>query len=248
MPPTAAPQSIHEYTLGTTATFAPSDRWTHSAVVGIDGYQLANVQTNLGPIASVADLARCEPRKVAAARGTIRASSVLHLATSTRTKPRRRFRRSTSSGNADGVRAGTCRSRHTATPAIDRGCHGRTTRASRPRRVARPTTHGLATGGVRLERDSRLPGKSVAALPMVGLAAVRDYDGLTIKLRGAYGEGTSAASHVRSYRVHPERVWLDDAAVARRREAGGNGKRVSTSYSVKHSRSVSRGSTSVRRD
>jgi iron complex outermembrane receptor protein len=47
----------------------------------------------------------------------------------------------------------------------------------------------FASGGIRLERDSRLPGNQVAALPMLGLAAVRDYAGFTVKLRAAYGEG-----------------------------------------------------------
>jgi iron complex outermembrane receptor protein len=40
------PQSIHEYTLGGTASYAASDRLTHSATIGIDGYRLSNVQMN----------------------------------------------------------------------------------------------------------------------------------------------------------------------------------------------------------
>jgi iron complex outermembrane receptor protein len=47
----------------------------------------------------------------------------------------------------------------------------------------------FVTGGVRLERDSRLPGSKTAALPMLGTAAVRDYGPFTVKLRAAYGQG-----------------------------------------------------------
>jgi iron complex outermembrane receptor protein len=47
----------------------------------------------------------------------------------------------------------------------------------------------FVNGGVRVEHDSRLPAGQIVALPMVGAAAVRDVDGFTFKLRGAYGAG-----------------------------------------------------------
>jgi len=46
------------------------------------------------------------------------------------------------------------------------------------------------TGGVRVERDSRLAGMdNIATLPMLGVATVNEFGPLSVKLRGAYGEG-----------------------------------------------------------
>ena len=46
------------------------------------------------------------------------------------------------------------------------------------------------TGGVRVERDSRLATtEDVAVLPMLGVATVGEVGPFTVKLRGAYGEG-----------------------------------------------------------
>lgn len=48
----------------------------------------------------------------------------------------------------------------------------------------------FATAGLRIERDSRLSDEHpVAALPMLGVATVRDYGPLSVKLRAAYGKG-----------------------------------------------------------
>ncbi|HEV8218089.1 MAG TPA: TonB-dependent receptor, partial [Gemmatimonadaceae bacterium] len=45
-----APQSATQYTVGVTGTLNGGDRWLHSFVAGIDGYNLANVQTNFTPV------------------------------------------------------------------------------------------------------------------------------------------------------------------------------------------------------
>jgi iron complex outermembrane receptor protein len=53
------------------------------------------------------------------------------------------------------------------------------------------------TGGLRVERDSRLPrDDDVALLPMLGLATVHDFGPATIKLRAAYGQGIRPPSTV----------------------------------------------------
>ncbi|HEX3868569.1 MAG TPA: TonB-dependent receptor plug domain-containing protein, partial [Gemmatimonadaceae bacterium] len=77
--PTASPQSIHEYTVGSSMTLASNDRWTHTFLVGLDGYRLANVETSFTAIPSVADSA-LRAAQGGADRATIRASSVLQLA------------------------------------------------------------------------------------------------------------------------------------------------------------------------
>jgi iron complex outermembrane recepter protein len=53
------------------------------------------------------------------------------------------------------------------------------------------------SGGMRVEHDSRLVNtENLAALPMLGIAAVRDLGPLTVKLRGAYGRGIRPPSTV----------------------------------------------------
>ena len=75
----APPQSVHEYTLGTTATFAPNDRWTHSVVAGVDGYRLANVQTSSRRSSARRRLGAARARRAAPTARTLRGSSVLQL-------------------------------------------------------------------------------------------------------------------------------------------------------------------------
>ena len=200
------PQSIRQYTLGTTATFAGNDRWTHSATVGFDGYSLANVKANSTPIPSVAlqDSALLAAQG-SATRGTLRASSVLHLG-------------NTDANNASitfAAEHGVFRSSSFNTPtepmpitAGPGGTAGKPVGGTAPntqlgarRVVTWQNSTGFTTqanasinntfylaGGVRFERDSRLD-DNVATLPMLGAAVVRNVGPFTMKLRGAYGEG-----------------------------------------------------------
>lgn len=69
------PQSVSEYTLGSTATTTMPNNWTLSAVTGIDGYRLNHVQTNFTPIPSVLDSA-LRAAEGGADRATIRLSGV----------------------------------------------------------------------------------------------------------------------------------------------------------------------------
>jgi outer membrane receptor protein involved in Fe transport len=185
------PRSIHEYTLGGTATYAANDRLTHSATIGIDGYRLWNVQMNQAPIISPADSALLRARG-GADRATIRGSSVLKLATGDSKQAD-----VTVSVEHGLFRATTLESQPTAL--TDRGVPGSLAERTVSSWESNSGLTGQAnvsfdsslffTGGVRFERDSRLPGSEIAALPMIGVAAVRDYGPLTVKLRGAYGEG-----------------------------------------------------------
>jgi iron complex outermembrane receptor protein len=190
------PQSIQEYTLGTNATYTASERLTHSATLGIDGYRLSNVQMNGAPIISPADSALLRARG-GADRATIRGSSVLKLGTSQSTKADL-----TVSAEHGLFRATTLESQPTGTS--DRGVPGPLGErvASRWESNSGLTTQANASfdnsiflaGGVRFERDSRLPSAQVATLPMVGATAVRDYGPITVKVRGAYGEGVRPPS------------------------------------------------------
>jgi iron complex outermembrane receptor protein len=190
------PQSIHEYTIGANASYAANDRLTHSATIGIDGYRLSNVQMNQVPIISPADSALLRARG-GADRATIRGSSVLKIATGDATQSD-----FTISAEHGLFRATTLESQPTGVS--DHGVAGPLSE----RMVSRwESNSGLTaqasasfdnalffTSGVRFERDSRLPGTQFTALPMVGAAAVSEYGPITIKVRGAYGEGVRPAS------------------------------------------------------
>jgi outer membrane cobalamin receptor len=199
------PQSIRQYTLGTTATIVADDRWTHSATVGVDGYTLANVKANSTPIPSVAlqDSALLAAQG-SATRGTLRASSVLHLGNADATNGTITF------GMEHGVFRSSSFNAPTEPMPITSGPGGAQTKPLGGTQPAQPgarrivnwqnssgfTTQANAainntfylTGGVRFERDSRLA-DNTATLPMLGAAAVRDVGPFTMKLRGAYGEG-----------------------------------------------------------
>jgi outer membrane cobalamin receptor len=193
--PTDTPQSVRQYTIGTTGTFTPDKRWTHSLVAGIDGYRLANAVTNFTPFPSLADSA-LRAAEGGADRGTLRASSVLHLATTETSRASLTFsaehaalretsiRKSTQfveSGKSGPVPPRT----ETSDVVTWQNSSGFTTQAN----AAYDNTF-FATGGFRVERDSRLAAsKQVVTLPMFGGAAVRDYGPFTFKLRAAYGKG-----------------------------------------------------------
>jgi len=191
------PQSVTEYTLGVTGTVDGGNHWLHSFVAGIDGYNLANVQTNFTPVPSVADSA-LRAAQGSAARGTLRASSVLELGSGGPTHGSLSFSaehamlRVSSIGSTTMV--GPNESSHDGP--------GTSSIAYLPR-VAWQSSTGVttqlnaafdntlfATAGLRVERDSRLSDDHpVAALPMLGIATVRDYGPFSVKVRAAYGKG-----------------------------------------------------------
>ncbi len=194
------PQSIREFTVGTAATLTPSERWTHSFVAGVDGYHLANVQTNFTPIPTVADSA-LRAAQGGAARGTLRASSVLHVhgndptrATITFSAEHAVLRETVAVDDVTTTVAHGATVAYGSTPTHTEVAQnavqwqtntGLTTQAS-----GTWNNTLFATGGVRVERDSRLTApQRTATLPMFGVAAIEDYGPLTVKLRAAYGKG-----------------------------------------------------------
>ncbi len=76
-------QSVRQYTLGGTATVRHGDRWTHAAVIGVDGYSLNDASAFGTPFTSAADSALRAARG-SAVRGTARVSSVAQLGTANR--------------------------------------------------------------------------------------------------------------------------------------------------------------------
>ena len=236
-----SPQSVREYTLGTTATYSPSELWTHSLVAGIDGYRLANVESSTTPVPRGADSA-LRAAQGRADRATIRATSVLNLRS---LEPTRLTL--TMSAEHSALREVTEMQAQTMSspPAIQTmrapysmgtmpGKDG-TTRPVTEQITSWQSSTGLTgsasaaidntvflTGGMRVEHDSRLPSNNdVALLPMLGLATVRDFGPATIKFRAAYGQGIrppSTVAHSAFWQTHT--TSTTQAALGAERQSG----------------------------
>jgi iron complex outermembrane receptor protein len=196
-----SPQSVSEYTIGGSATTSPNDRWTHSFVAGIDGYRLSNVQTNVTPIPSVVDSA-LRAAEGGADRATLRASSKMHFNAGERTRGTMTLAaehstlRMATTAAVPGPFNGRAYTPGGLSLAMPGAPHDeRITSWQNSTGLSGQTSIAwndalFATGGVRLERDSRLVATDqVVALPMLGAASVNRVGPVTVKLRAAYGEG-----------------------------------------------------------
>ena len=196
-----SPQSVTQLTVGATAKFMTSERWTHTLVAGVDAYRLSNVGNELTPFPSSADSA-LRAATGRAQRATLRASAVGHFAL------------------AESIGAVlTFSAEHSAlreeTPTVVTmlmGGPGRTPihRGGVPTGTVTAvdwlTATGLVsqadlsfhdkyfiTGGVRLERSDAYIGTArYTTLPMVGGAVVQDFGSSSVKFRAAFGRGIRA--------------------------------------------------------
>lgn len=192
---TDTPQSVQEYTVGVTGTLTPDSRWTHSLVAGVDGYRLANAETNFTPFPNPADSA-LRAAEGGADRATLRASSVLRLATTESSRATLTFSAEHAALRGSSIRKTALFSEQGKTALMPartetsdlvtwQNNSGFTTQAN-----ASYDNTFFATGGVRIEHDSRLPASNqFVTLPMFGGAAAHDYGPFTLKLRAAYGKG-----------------------------------------------------------
>jgi iron complex outermembrane receptor protein len=183
-------QAVRQYTLGGTATIRRSDRWTHSAVIGLDGYHLDDASTFGTPFTSAADSALRAARG-SAIRGTARVSSVAQLGGSDHDASSVTFALEHSA-----VREAS-RLPTTFGPDAPPGSYGSTVRTVRWR-----SNTGLITqlngslrdalfvsGGVRFEHSDAALGDQYSTLPMLGAAFVHEIGRTAFKLRAAYGKG-----------------------------------------------------------
>lgn len=182
-----AQESVREYTLASSAAIVGSDRWTHTIVAGIDGYRLSNIESNLAPIPSGADSA-LRAAEGGADRATLRASSTAQWSASSLAHGKLTF-----SAEHTTLRASTlAQDAHLLSTNYDSrlvDAWQNTTSFSSELDVNAASAFYL-TGGLRLERDSRLQtAEHFAALPMLGTAIVEDAGPFMIKLHGAYGRG-----------------------------------------------------------
>jgi iron complex outermembrane recepter protein len=188
-------ESMAEYTAGLTAKFFPGDKWQHTVVAGVDGYVLDGVPDDRSPLPSAGSSALGDARG-AAARVTLRASSVRKLALGTggtadltfsaeQSSLRERAEHDQLVPMGGGGGGGFTPDPDTSEVVRWRGNTGLTAQAN-----AALFDHLFLAGGVRLERDEGAAATGrFATLPMIGAAWVRDLRPLTIKVRSAYGKG-----------------------------------------------------------
>lgn len=201
-------QSVVQYTVGTTATFRPGDRWTHSVVAGFDGYKLKSGTVLDGAFPSASDSALLAAQGNAI-RGTVRASTVgqfgdpdaasatVTLAAETSfmrdhtdtAAPFAYYRpgdHSDPGGGGGQNSGGPTGSPRPTTSIVDirsnAGFIAQTTASWRD--------EFFVNTGLRLERNTGLTGiGEFETLPMLGAAFVRSLGITTLKLRSAYGKG-----------------------------------------------------------
>jgi len=183
-------QSVRQYTIGATGTFHQNGRWTHSAVVGIDGYRLKTASILDGAFPSAMDSA-LRAATGSAMRASLRASSVAQFGTEEKTSATVTLA-AEHSYVRDMTRTPGLFSVETA---VDRG--------DQPAVVETRTNTGLIgqvnagyrdalflSTGMRVERNTGVTGLGdIALLPMLGASAVRSFGETTVKLRSAYGKG-----------------------------------------------------------
>ena len=196
-PDTALTQAVSQYTVGGTLAYAPNDRWSHTFVLGVDGYRLSNPALDNGPIPSATDSA------LAAARGggdrvTARVTSSARFGAIERAATTLTFTAEHAAVREQSTIAATLVSSggtgdRLAQPAADaqaqlvgwRGNSGVVAQANTSLR-----NRLFLTAGLRVERDAALVGSTrVNTLPMLGGAIVGERGDVTLKVRAAYGEG-----------------------------------------------------------
>jgi outer membrane cobalamin receptor len=192
-------QSAQQYTIGTNATFVRNERWTHAAVLGLDGYRMHNVPNADAALPWGADEDR-QPANGGADRGTVRLSSVAQFGTPDRTSATL-----TLAAEHSTLREHLNDPGSHASPSQPGSQPGPSQPAQRGHEqdVLWRSNTGLVgqaraafgdalflSGGMRLEHNGGFAADDrIAALPMLGAAFVMDAGSWTLKLRSAYGKG-----------------------------------------------------------
>jgi iron complex outermembrane receptor protein len=189
----SVPQSARQYTLGTTATVATGGRWTHTALVGLDGYSLRNVADVSGPFSIGGDSA-LRAAQGTGDRVTLRGSTTgefgdvdgvapLRLTFGVEHAVLRQVRAVSTVAPATGVsRYGTAIQTEAESWNHNTGVFSQLS--------AQWANTLFLSGGLRVERNDSFSGPDrFPLLPMLGVAVVRDLGPIQLKLRSAYGRG-----------------------------------------------------------
>ncbi|MEO8575899.1 MAG: TonB-dependent receptor plug domain-containing protein [Gemmatimonadales bacterium] len=183
-------QSVQQFTVGATGTFTNSNRWTHTAVVGLDGYRLKSSTVLDGGFPSAIDSA-LRAATGNAIRTTFRASTVgqfgdlEHTATTITFGAEHSFVRDRTETRGPFARRDG---------EIGSGPQSLIETRSNAGLITQFSTSlnekYYLSGGLRVERNSSIDGiGDVAMLPMLGAATVRAFGPATVKFRAAYGKG-----------------------------------------------------------
>ena len=184
-------QSVREFTFGTSGTFAQNDRWTHSAVAGVDGYTLQSGSVNDGIFPSPLDSA-LRAATGNAVRTTLRASSVGQFGDPARTAATVTLAAEHSFVHDQTVTTSTFPNTGPGVRTNDRYAISESrSNAGLIGQVSASFHESLfVTGGLRVERNTGLVGiGDIATLPMLGVSMVRSSRFGTLKIRGAFGRG-----------------------------------------------------------
>lgn len=179
-------RSARQYTIGMTARVTTGERWTHSAIVGLDGYRVTGVDDDIAAIPQAADLLS-SPSSAGGARGSLRLSSVGGMALGAG------VRGSLTLGLEHSLLRDAVDS--SGTPAMMRASPGSSG-------IQRMTSSGILaqssiairdvaylSAGARVERTRGATSTVSSFLPMAGIAVVRQAGAVSLKVRGAYGKG-----------------------------------------------------------
>jgi outer membrane receptor protein involved in Fe transport len=187
-----SPQSVKQYTVGITSTLLSGTTWVPSFSAGVDGYRLYNVSTDQTLIPSALDSA-FRSAEGGADRMTFRSAAVGQYELAPQRSLTMTFAvehsylRETLATPAGASRSGTVTDPNQVLNwRSNSGLVGQ----------ANLALNGAVylTGGARIERNSGGAfTEHVVALPMAGLAFVRDIGPATVKLRSAYGVGIRPA-------------------------------------------------------
>jgi iron complex outermembrane receptor protein len=183
-------QSVRQFTIGATGTLTQSDRWTHNAVIGVDGYRLKSAAILDGAFPSALDSA-LRAATGNAMRTTLRVSSVGQFG-----DPDRTAATVTLAAEHSFVRDQTVTRNPYAL--------GELSPERQPSELIQSRSNAgfigqvnasfretlFLSGGLRVERNTGLAGLGeIATLPMFGASAIHSFPIGTLKLRAAYGKG-----------------------------------------------------------
>jgi iron complex outermembrane receptor protein len=198
-------QKVGQYTFGLTSTLLNGTKWVPSFSVGVDGYQLKDVSSELGIVPSALDSALISAEG-SAYRVTFRTSMVGQFDVAPRQALTLTFA-AEHSQLQEAIRS---------TLPLSSGAQTRDTNFLGNSGLVAQANYAIndavfLTAGGRIERsDGYVRNGQVVGLPMLGAAVVRDVGGLTVKGRAAYGIGVRPArSPVDVHRMRTSEGALD---------------------------------------
>ncbi len=233
---TVVGQDLSQYTVGITATMMPSLRWTNTLIAGVDGYRLRGL-SGAGVPMPRSFIEDQSAGQGAADRGSLRARAVGRFDLGARTTialtlgAEHALTRDIEESVRQLVAPREPRySGVTPTMVVTAGP------ATRPAREQRTSTFTpdpfittwtnnsgvlaqanlgwrdalfLVVGGRAERTTGATPSAQVSYLPMIGASAVRDINGMVVKLRGAYGTGIRPA-----HSLARSATWMGRASYA----------------------------------